>query len=179
MEKSEQEQFLSDLDIKKEDDVFEKPIVETETPEIKEGEEVETEDKPQLVNRKIRRDLARGQRYREEALVLGERLKTLSEVSKFREEAGDDHLKEVEAIFGTDTPEKLAATNILKKSLEGMSERAVQKALEQVESRQSSETQAVREEEDNIDNMLERVEDETDLDLSEGGKDRNGYLTLL
>lgn len=170
MAENSQQEFLKDLDINAKPDAF---------PEAPVTEEVSEDTGFEAKNRRERRLLTQNQRLREEAIASEARAQALSEVNKFREEVGDDTLKEVEAIFGTNTPEKLAATNILKKALSGMSEQAVQKALEKLEEREGNEAEAVRKEEDNIELMLERVEDDTDLDLSEGSPDRKAFLSML
>ena len=171
---SEQEKFLSDVENKSES-VFDENLEVAANPEKEES----VEEKEERKNRAYRRLEQKYQKEREAAIALGERVKVLSEVDKFREEAGGDNLKEVEAIFGTDTPEKLAATNILKKALSGMSDSAVEKALERIQSQQDNESKAVREAEDEIDEGLEIAEDATGLDLSEGSRDRQGFLTLV
>src|ERR1700677_4329451 len=119
-----QNQFLED--VKQQSDPFAQQTETVVEPEKETEEEVETRAK----NRRERRLLEQNQRLREEAIAATSRANALSEVNKFREEVGSDELKEVEAIFGTDTPEKKAATDILKKALSGMSEKAVEKALE-------------------------------------------------
>ena len=172
---TEQEQFLKDLEGNQTDTNLEKPLLETEP----EKEESTEDSEARAKNRRERRLMQQNQQLREEAIAATARAQALSEVNKFQKEVGDDHLKEVEAIFGTDTPEKKAATDILKKALNGMSEAAVQKALEKLDERQTNESTEVREAEDEIESGLEDAEDETGLDLSEGGADRQGYLTLV
>jgi hypothetical protein len=174
-EKKVADQFLDDLKADTEKDAFDTTV--TEEPE-KEVEETEEEKEVKHKNREFRRLEKRYQEEREAGIALAERVKVLSEVGKFREEVGDDHLKEVEAIFGTDTAEKLQATNILKKALSGMSEQATQKALEKLEESRDSESQAVRQSEQELDQILERVEDEHGIDMS-NETNRKGYLTLL
>lgn len=178
--KSESSQFLEELGIKNtEGDIFKGPTDNEETsPESSEQEENSQEEELRLKNRREKRLAAKLQAEREANIALNARVQALSEVGKFREEVGDDTLKEVEAIFGTDTPEKVQATNILKKALSGMSERAVQRTLEKIQKQQGSEVQAVREEESNLDNMMDEIEDNYDIDFS-SSKDRQGFLELL
>lgn len=172
---SEQENFLKSLEGEQES-ILDRNL-EIESPDGKEPEDVEqTEQK--LKNRRERRMAAQNQQIREENIALNERVKVLSEVGKFREEVGDDSLKEVEAIFGTDTPEKLQATNILKKALSGMSESAVEKALDKIEQQRSGESQALIQEEKNLDTILDSVEDDYGIDMS-NDSNRKGFLTLL
>lgn len=168
-QKSEQSEFLKDLEIPTEN-VLEAPL-EVEP-------EKETEERPQLVNRKIRRQLERGEKYREEALLLGERLKVMTELGKFKEETGEDKLKEIDLIYGTDTPEHIAAGNILKKALQGREDAAVERALEKLREERSQESVQQEVEEKNLDEMLEQVEDEHGIDMSDA-TNRRAFLTLL
>ena len=168
-----QSEFLKDLEPENKD-VFDEPLTaEEETPK---EEETEEDEGFKAKNRRERRLLTQNQRLREEAIANAARAQALSEVNKFREEVGDDPLKKVEAIFGTDTPEKLAATNILKEALSGMSDRAKQSALNEIEERQVNESQAVRKEEQNLDDIADRMEDEYGINMEAEGK---AYFTLL
>jgi hypothetical protein len=114
---------------------------------------------------------------RDENIQLNERVKVLSEVSRFKEEVGDDDLKKVEAIFGTDTPEKLAATNILKEALSGLTEKAKKETLRELDSRQEEESGAQKEADDEVDSFLDTAEDEG-LDI-EDENTRKGLITLM
>lgn len=176
------EEFLKDLS-PKEESILDKPLIpektdkepEKETPEIIKYE-LDEDGYPK--NRFGRRKRAGDERLRDEVLQLTERVKVLSEVGKFKEEVGDDDLKKVEAIFGTDTAEKLAATNILKEALSGMSEKAKKAALEEIDSREQEETGAQKEADDEVDDMLDRVEDDYKLDMSDENT-RRGFITLM
>lgn len=166
-------EFLKDLGAP-EESLLDKPLIPDESEPEKDNAEIEERKK----NRYTRRREAEAQRLRDENLQLNERVKVLSEVSKFKEEVGDDDLKKVEAIFGTDTPEKLAATNILKEALAGMSEKAKNSALKELDSRGEQEIEAQKEADEEVDEMLEQVEDEYGLDMSDDSI-RNGFLTLM
>ena len=102
----------------------------------------------------------------------------MSEVGKFKEEVGDDELKKVEAIFGTDTPEKLAATNILKEALSGLTEKAKRETLQEIQNREGEDTEAQKEADSEVDDFLDRVEEDYDLDMSDENV-RKGYITLM
>lgn len=175
---SEQDKFLEDLDVKKPTDVL-----DAETQVEVEPSEEDNEEKFSG-NRRTRRMAAKAQQYKEETIALNARLQALSEADKVRtntEEA--DFLKAVEPIFGTDTPEKREATELLKKALKGAHDSAeksaLDKAIQSIEAERQSESSAVSEEEDNIEEGLEMLEDEYDIDLSPGSKERNNFLTLL
>jgi hypothetical protein len=145
---------------------------ETDKPE-KEESDFALEER--LKNRAYKRLQDKYQEEREASIALNERLKVLSEVGKFRDEVGDDTLKEVEAIFGTDTPEKAQATNILKKALSGMSDAAVERALEHFQASQEEETGAVKREERNLDRYEEHWEDEYGIDMQDDATRRGMY----
>lgn len=165
---SEQEDFLKDLD--KTEDPFEKPLVEE--PEKEEDEDTEFKAK----NRRERRLLTENTRLREEAIAASARAQALTEVSKFQKETGDnDPIKQARAIYGDDTPEKKIASDILENTLRGIKESAVKEALEKMEGSRNEESKAVREEEQNLERILDNMEDEYGIEPS----DRKAFLTLL
>jgi hypothetical protein len=169
---AELDEFLKDL---QSESIMDKPLnVSTES---EEEPEKETNEEEVRKNRYTRRREAEAQRLRDENIQLNERVKVLSEVGKFKEEVGDDDLKKVEAIFGTDTPEKLAATNILKEALSGLTEKAKKETLRELDSRQEEETGAQKESDDEVDEFLNIAEDEG-LD-TEDDNTRKGLITLM
>jgi hypothetical protein len=169
---AELDEFLKDL---QSESIINKPLdVSTES---EEEPEKETNEEEVRKNRYTRRREAEAQRLRDENIQLNERVKVLSEVGKFKEEVGDDDLKKVEAIFGTDTPEKLAATNILKEALSGLTEKAKKETLRELDSRQEEETGAQKESDDEVDEFLNIAEDEG-LD-TEDDNTRKGLITLM
>ena len=165
--------FLKDLGVP-EESILDKPLNDEPAPE----KEDESENEEVHKNRYTRRREKEAQRLRDEVIQLNERVKVLSEVGRFKEEVGDDELKKVEAIFGTDTPEKLAATNILKEALSGLSERTKQETLREIESRQGEDTEAQKEADSEVDDFLDRVEEDYDIDMSDENV-RKGYITLM
>lgn len=152
--------------------ILDKPLIETEP--AKEDTEVEEKKK----NRYTRRREAEAQRLRDENIQLNERVKVLSELGKFKEEVGDDYLKKAEALFGTDEPNKLAATNLLKELLKDAEDRAEKRFESKLNSRDSEATEAQKEADNEVDEMLEQVEDEYGLDMSDDNV-RNGFITLM
>jgi hypothetical protein len=170
---AELDEFLKS--IKPEESILDKPL--DVTPEAEEPEKNLAAEEEIKKNRYTRRREAEAQRLRDENLQLNERVKVLSELGKFKEEVGDDPLKKIEAIFGTDTPEKLAATNLLKEAISGMSERAKAEALQEIDSRGEKETEAQKEADDEVDGFLETAEDEG-LDI-EDENTRKGLITLM
>lgn len=176
MENQTQAEFLKDLDIKPED-TFEKPLTE-ETPAKEESEE----EGFQAKNRRERRLLEQNQRLREEAIATTARLQGITEAQKLRETTEEaDFLKMIDPIYGTDTPEKAEATNLLKKALKGLHEDAIRRgkeeSLQEFSSRETKADEAVAQEEQTLDDMLNNIEDDNNIELSD--TDRKGFLTLL
>jgi hypothetical protein len=157
----------------KEESIFDKPLT-VEAPESKE----EAPDEEQIKkNRYTRRREAEAQRLRDENLQLNERVKVLSELGKFKEEVGDDPLKKVEAIYGTDTAEKLAATNLLKEALADVKRQAKEETMSALGAKEVEETEDQKEADDEVDGFLEAADDEG-LDI-EDENTRKGLLTLM
>lgn len=181
-EKTAQQEFLKDLDIEnKPDDILDAPLTEEEADEEKtEGEQESTEEaEMKLKNRRERRLAKRLQSEREANIDLNARYQTLSESRSVRagtEEA--EYLKRVEKIYGDATPEAKEATELLKEALQGVKEKAKQEAIEELEARRNKEVQSVREEEGKLDDIIENLEEEYDVDLTNSA-DRKGFLTLL
>ena len=168
---AELDEFLKS--IKPEESIFDKPLT-VEAPESKE----EAPDEEQIKkNRYTRRREAEAQRLRDENLQLNERVKVLSELGKFKEEVGDDPLKKVEAIYGTDTAEKLAATNLLKEALADVKRQAKEETMSALGAKEVEETEAQEEADDEVDGFLETAEDEG-LDI-EDENTRKGLITLM
>jgi hypothetical protein len=165
--------FLKDLGVP-EESFLDKPLNVDDTPE----KEEESKEEERFKNRYTRRREKEAQRLRDEVIQLNERVKVLSEVGKFKEEVGDDELKKVEAIFGTDTPEKLAATNILKEALSGLTEKAKRETLQEIQNREGEDTEAQKEADEEVDDFLDRVEEDYDIDMSDENV-RKGYITLM
>jgi hypothetical protein len=176
---NEQEKFLEDL-VPTEDDVLNKPLTE----EISSTEEETSEDdEMKAKNRRERRLLEKNQQLREEALTATARLQGIQEAQKLRgttEEA--DYLKLVEKIYGTATPEAQEATELLKKALQGVHKAAKEEALkeskESFEQERNNETQAVKQEEESLEDMMDNLEDSHNADFSNQTV-RKGFLTLL
>ena len=164
---AELDSFLKDLGVP-EESFLDKPLTGTEP------EKEEVKDDEVFKNRYTRRKEKEAARLRDEVIALNERVKVLSEVGKFREEVGDDALKKVEAIYGTDTPEKLAATNLLKEALLNIKE----DTLREIDSRGERETEAQKEADSEVDDFLDRVEEDYNLDMSDDNV-RKGYITLM
>lgn len=178
-EQSEQQKFLEDLGVKPEVDVLEKPLMDESSPE----EEAEKEGDMKLKNRRERRLDAKLQAERETNIALNSRLQTLSEVKTLRETTEEaDYLKRVERIYGNATPEAKEATELLKEALKGVHESAKREAMEEslnkFEADRLKETEAVKEEEKNLDSILDSLEEDYNVDMSDTAV-RTGFLTML
>jgi hypothetical protein len=175
-------QFLKDLS-GEEQSIVDKPLITGDEEPGKETPRrmVELDEDGYPKNRQGRRKRAQDEGLRSEIAQLTERVKVLSEVGKFREEVGEDHLSKVEAIFGTNTPEKLAATNLLKEALQGMSDKAKAEAIKELETRSEKQTESEREAQKEADGevneFLETAEDEG-IDISDDNV-RSGLITLM
>ena len=175
--------FLKELAGEQPESILDKPL-DLGTPADEEAEKpapvkrYELDEDGYPKNRSGRRMRAQDEERANEIQQLNERVKQLSEVDRFKQEVGDDHLKKVEAIFGTDTPEKLAATNLLKEALQGMTERAKAETLREIGQEREVETKAQREADNEVDEMLDNVESDHGLDMSDDNV-RSGFITLM
>jgi len=172
---SETSDFLKDLGIVQPDN-FDKPL-EDEPEKVTETEE-EEEDGFKARNRREKRLLEKNQQLREEAIAAIARAQALDESRTTREAEPAEYLKRIERIYGNQTPEGREATELLKEALEGVKQSVKQEWLEEQESYKGNERQAVRQEEDNLDSILEKVEDEYGINM-DSDANRRGYLTLL
>lgn len=165
-------------------DPLEAPLSPAEGDEGKaqegEGEELVPSE---LKNRRHKRLEDKNQMLREENIQLNERLKIVSEAKKFSTDNGDtsEHLKAVERIFGTDSPEAVAATELLKTALTGVQKRATEDALETFRKEQREAADALKNEEVALGAMLEDLEEEHNIDLTSASSAevRKGFFKML
>lgn len=183
---NEKDQFLKDVEPKPNEglDQFETPLNEEDKTEEKKDEAKEEDEVPdELKNRRHKRLEAHNQRLREENIQLNTRLQTISETKKFTSETADaqDDLKSIERIYGTDSPEALAATELLKSTLANVQKRATEDALNIIRKEQREASEAVRKEEQALDSMLEDLEDEYNVDLTSPKAEelRKGFFKRL
>lgn len=154
MPKSEQEKFLEDTQAVEKVDVLEAPLEEKPK-----EEDVEPEEAPKEVkNRRHRRLEEKLQAQREENIQLAERLKNIAEAKSTS--AQEDWLKSVEKIYGTESPEATAATELLKGALKAAKDEATRDALAQIRAERAEEAEAVKREEATLDSMVDDLEDE-------------------
>lgn len=169
---NEQDKFLKDLESGEEKTILDLPL----EPE-KVEEAVEKDDEPEFRNRRERRLAAKLQQERESSIRLAERLATLSEAQKSKEDASEDYLRSVEKIYGTDTPEAVAATELLKSALKGVAEKSKREALEEWRLEQRKAKEEEQKELETLDNMVDELEDTYNVELTPTQK--KGYFQLL
>jgi hypothetical protein len=180
---NETEEFLKELEQKPEDIMFEVKDPEESSEEPAKDEEDDDEDGFKAKNRRERRLVQQNQRLREEAIASQARAQALAEAQQLQRETTEaEFLKPLEGVYGTDTPEKLAATNLLKEFGKGLYENA-RKSIKEEVLREFSQKEAEAEQEietevDTLEDFADEVEDQFGLDLSEGGRDK-GYWDLL
>jgi len=171
---TEQEQFLDELkDDKNILDILDKPLI----PEQEEKrEDVDPENAPESVkDRRHRRLEQKLQAEREANIAMAARLETLAESTKVATDA--EYLKSVERIYGTDTPEAQAATEILKNALLGVKQEARDEALQTFRQEMEQSSQEVAKESQTLDAMVEELEDEHGVTLTP--EVQKGFFTLL
>lgn len=167
---NEENKLLEELqdDQKAEDpfSVFEKPLTTVATkpdPSDPDDPEVQPESIKDRRHRKLQERL---QAEREANIAMAARLEAISDAHNARTDEAADYLKAVERIYGTDSPEKLEATEILKTALKGAVEDAEARALERFRAEQRDEAEAQSREEARLDSMLEEIEDTYEVDLT-------------
>lgn len=148
--KTETEQFIDETV-----NVLEQPL-EQQATEVEPPKE--EEESPS--NRQARRLQAKLQAEREANIALAAKLETLSEAQRFTRDAEPSaYMQAVERIYGTDTPEAKAATDLLVTALQGVEKSARESALNELREEQRREAARVKEEERKLDSMVEDLED--------------------
>lgn len=152
-----QDEFLKDLAPKENEvDLFDQPLV----PEVKPVVQTVPEPEKPEPNRRERRLEAKLQAERESAIALAAKLETLTEAQRLQREAGpSEYVKQIERIYGTNSPEAQEATNLLAAALAGVEQRATEKALNQFREEQRKAAEEARKEEETLDDMVADIED--------------------
>lgn len=154
--------------------ILEQPL-NPETHEVEE-EKVDEEPEEDPKNRSERRLREKLEKERIANIELNARLSALSEVQKFRESEVDAY-EAVSKIYGTDTPETQAATELLKNALKSVEERAKSSALEEFRQERQREQEEVRQASERLDSYIEEIEDEYNVSFSP--QMQKSYFTLL
>jgi hypothetical protein len=177
---SEANQFLKELEAQ------EKPVdpfapEETVTEEVsQEQTDVEDpEEQPEEIkNRRHKRLEEKLRAEREANIALNERLKAIAEARGT--ESDTDYLKSIERIYGTDSAEAVAATELLKNALLGAKEAAKREALAEIQAERAREKEELAKSDEELDSMLEDLEDSYNVDLSSPSSPaRKAFFTLL
>ena len=163
-------------------DILETPInPEEPAKEEPEGGEDVLEIK-ERDNREARRAKKALQAEREANIALAARLEALSEAQKARASAEpSEYLRQIERIYGTDSPEAKEATELLGQALENVEKRAAERALELYREEKRKEEEAVKKEEQMLDSMVEDIEDTFNVDLTsdKSAELRKGFFKML
>lgn len=173
---NEQEQFLKDTeqDTTKVD-VLDQPLISDDSAKsdesAKDGEGTKPKEEgeggqSEPRNRRERRLMDRLDAERRSSAFLAGKLEARTEAQKaVTEEA--DYIKSIERIYGTDSPEAQLATDLLKKAIVGARDDAENRAYERMNSERKRELDAQKEAESELDNILEEIEDEHGVTLTE------------
>ena len=178
------EKFLGELgdDQNQEVDILDQPLVpETTTPPAKEDgvkpeegeEEDEFEFKPR--NRRERRLLRTLDGERQSSRFLAEKLQTKTEADASLENS--DYLKAIEKIYGTDSPEAVAATELLKQALVGVRNDAENRAYNRMNADRIAEAQQAQRQQEELDGFIDEIEDENNISLNPAQE--KSYIELL
>jgi len=184
---NETDQFLADLPDDQGSELFDFTQQEPQ-PFVEQEQEVED---PQPKNRRERRLTQKLEAERQSSIDLAERLSRLEQARTVSEE-DVDYLKGLELIYGTDSPEALQATELLKKAITGVREDAETRAYQRFLDSQNQEIKAVAEAEEELDSILDGIEDTYGVELTKdqeaayfqlmqkmSPKDKNGNVVAL
>lgn len=182
---NEQEKFLKELDNSANPlvDILEAPL-DADAPKV---DAVTAEDEEnvseEVKNRRHRRLESKLQAEREANIQMAAKLEANTEAMKFLQgnSNGSEFLNGIDKIYGTDSSEAIAATELLKKAFIDVKEVAKNEALEILRSEQQVMREAVDNELKVLDSMVEDIEDEYGVDLtSEKGQEiKKGYLKAI
>lgn len=154
-------------ELKIEDDLFgtseQEGLKELEEPQ-EEVKKAEPEEEP--VNRADRRYQEKYQAEREANIQLNARLQAMAEIRKEEPQAQFEYVKNLEKIYGADSPEAQLATNYLKDSIVGAAQWAKEEALREFREERQREKELEAQEESNLNNMLDVLETQYGVDLT-------------
>lgn len=174
--KPEEKDFLDEFDRQPEDPFahLEQPTEPAKDSEPA-GEGLPADPEPK--NRRERRLMEKLQSERETGIALAAKLDIITQSQNSRTEQAQ-FLDVAERIYGTQTPELREATELLKTALMGAKDEAKKEALAEWQNLRRQEQEAVSAAEKHVEQMIESIEDERNIDLSEGPH-RTGFLKLL
>lgn len=169
-----QSEFLAELDKKNEQN----PLEQSLTPETETVPEVKEESEEEKFNRQERRLRDKLQAERESSIALAVRLEALTEAQKLsREHSPSSYEEKASRIYGNQTPEAAAATDLLLASLKEAKEEAKNEAIAAIREEQKAAAEAVKKEEQTLESMVEDIEDDSRITLD--GPTRKAFFSLL
>lgn len=133
-------------------------------------------------NRRERRLESKLQAERESSIALAAKLAEREKIDSERNATVEsDYIKSIERIYGTDSPEAIEATEVLKGAFKGLHKDATESALKLFREEQEQQSKAVSNEENVLDGMMEEIEDNFNVDLTseEAKGTQKAFLTLL
>lgn len=167
-----QEEFLKDLEPSNERDPLNEPLTQEPI------EPAVTDDEEEPGNRVERRLRAKLQSERESSIALAARLEALTEAQKFSRDTEISSFEEkAMRIYGNQTPENAAATELLVSALKEVKEEAKREARQETRDELRQDYEAVAVEEKNLDEMLEEIEDESRSTID--APTRKAFYSLL
>ena len=177
------EQFLEGLESDQNSgiDIMDQPLVPETTPpaanavpptqdlvpdENGAGDDDESgEFKPR--NRRERRLLRKLSDEKNSSSFLATKVEALSNAIQQSNSADEpDYLKSLDSIYGTDTPETRAATELLKKAFKGISEDAKKSAIQEFQQIQQQEAEKANRAQEELDSFVDEIEDTYGIQLT-------------
>lgn len=159
----ETQQFLADLQTDEENAMDPFAHFDTNEPLEEEKEQEETSIQPK--NRRERRLSQKAELERQSAIELAARLAKLEEAREAKEDPV--YRNKIERIYGTDTPEAIAATDLFISALQDIRNEAKELALSEFRAEKEREARRVAEAEAELDTILEEIEDTYQVELSD------------
>ncbi len=183
---SELKTFLEEIGVndEKQVDVLTDPLVpeQGKQEDKKASDDNKDDEGHQPRNRRERRLESKLQAERESSIALAAKLAEREKIDSERNvTAESDYIKSIEKIYGTDSPEAIEATEILKGAFKGLHKDATESALQLLREEREKESKAVLNQETVLDTMMEEIEDQYDVDLTsnEAKGTQKAFLTLL
>lgn len=166
MDKNEVKDFLDETEEVKDD------VLDKKDPDIFQEDDVKADAKVEDKDEKpvpFHQD-PKIQRYIAKEIAKATQGLTKSEAKEFvKETAGadaDEILASLTEIVGNDTPQKIAATNRLRKALAGLEDKGAEKALAKMQAERQAEAEADKAAEDELEQGFESVEESFEVDIT-------------
>lgn len=175
---NEQEKFLADIqsDQNQPIDVLDQPFAGAPEKAADPADDDNDVDNLKPKTRRERRLMRKLEEERESAIFLSGKLAGQTEAKSLITEESD-YLKAIEKIYGTDTPEAILATDLLKKAIIGAREDAKRSALDEFNSRVQQDNEAKTRLQRELDSFIDDIEDTYGVELS--SVQEKGFKQLL